>query len=217
MRLRVALVDDHQLFRAGLRLALAPEPDIEIAGEAADAREALRLVKETKPDLVVLDVALPDGDGITAAHEMIRRDPAARILILTATTNDLLVRRAFATGAGGYALKTDDVDEIISAIRLVRAGNRYLSPFFADRKEALLDSGAARSRGDGDPLTELSHREREVCDLVLRSLTNQDIAHTLGISIKTVETHRARINQKLGVHSTGQLMRLAALRGIIPA
>ncbi|HET6283011.1 MAG TPA: response regulator transcription factor, partial [Polyangia bacterium] len=111
-----------------------------------------------------------------------------------------------------YALKTDDADEIISAIRQVRAGSRYLSPFFADRKEALL-----HSNGNGDPMTQLSRREREVCDLVLRNLTNQDIASTLTISIKTVETHRARINQKLGVHSTGQLMRLAALRGIIPA
>ncbi|HET6279725.1 MAG TPA: response regulator transcription factor, partial [Polyangia bacterium] len=101
MKVRVALVDDHQLFRAGLRLALAPESDIEIAGEAADTREALRLIEETKPDLVVLDVALPDGDGINAAHEMIRRDPAARILILTAMTSDQFVKRAFATGAGG--------------------------------------------------------------------------------------------------------------------
>lgn len=217
MRVRVALVDDHQLFRAGLRLALAPESDIEIAGEAADTREALLLVEETKPDLVVLDVTLPDGDGITAAHEMIRRAPTARILILTATTSDLFVRRAFATGAGGYALKTDDADEIISAIRQVHTGSRYLSPFFADRKEALLDSSSARSNGNGDPLNDLSPREREVCDLVLRNLTNNDISTMLGISVKTVETHRARINQKLGVHSTGQLMHMAALRGIIPS
>jgi DNA-binding NarL/FixJ family response regulator len=197
-------------------MALAPQSDIEIAGEAADTREALLLVEETKPDLVVLDVSLPDGDGITAAHEMIRRAPTARILILTATTSDLFVRRAFATGAGGYALKTDDTDEIISAIRQVHTGSRYLSPFFADRKEALLDSNSARSNGNGDPLSDLSRREREVCDLVLRNLTNQDISSTLGISVKTVETHRARINQKLGVHSTGQLMHMAALRGIIP-
>lgn len=98
----------------------------------------------------------------------------------------------------------------------MRASSRYLSPFFADRKEALLDAGAGHSNGNGDPMTQLSRREREVCDLVLRNLTNQDIASTLTISIKTVETHRARINQKLGVHSTGQLMRLAALHGIIP-
>jgi DNA-binding NarL/FixJ family response regulator len=203
MPLKIALVDDHHIFRAGLRAILADMPDLEIVGEASDARQAYALVDSAKPDLVVLDVVLPDGDGIAATRE------------ITMQTSELAVSRALAAGASGFALKTDDPGEIQRAVGVVAAGGRHVSSAFGDRANELL-AGAPQAGNDAlDPLASLSRREREVCDLVLRGLSNQAVAEALCISIKTVETHRARINQKLGVHSTGQLIRLAALQGLI--
>jgi len=213
MTTKLILVDDHHVFRAGLRAILAPEADISVVGEASEARQAYALLDSAQPDLVVLDLTLPDGDGVAATREIIRREPRARVLILTMQTNELFVSRALAAGASGFAIKSQGPEEILQAIRAVASGEKYLSPTFADR---IANNGRpVREQGSADPLEPLSRREREVCDLVLRGLSNQGIADALCISIKTVETHRARINQKLGVHSTGQLIRLAALQGLI--
>ncbi len=217
MTTKVILVDDHHVFRTGLRAILASEPDIAVVGEASEARQAYSLLDTAQPDLVLLDLTLPDGDGIAATREILRREPRVRVLILTMQTNEFFVSRAFAAGASGFAIKSQGPDEILQAIRAVAAGERYLSPQFVGKIAET--NGKAVVRSDQttthDPLEPLSRREREVCDLVLRGLSNQGIAEALCISIKTVETHRARINQKLGVHSTGQLIRLAALQGLI--
>jgi len=164
---------------------------------------------------VVLDLTLPDGDGVAATREIIRREPRARVLILTMQTNELFVSRALAAGASGFAIKSQGPQEILQAIRSVAAGERYVSPQFTEKLSPGNGRPASGNAASSDPLEPLSRREREVCDLVLRGLSNQGIADALCISIKTVETHRARINQKLGVHSTGQLIRLAALQGLI--
>jgi two-component system response regulator NreC len=215
MPIKIALVDDHHIFRAGLRAILADMPDLEIVGEASDARQAYVLVDATQPDLVVLDVVLPDGDGIAVTREIRRRAPDTRVLVLTMQTSELAVSRALAAGASGFVLKTDDPLEIKRAVDVVMTGRRHVSPAFGDRAAELV-AGAPQTASEAqDPLGSLSRREREVCDLVLRGLSNQAVAEALCISIKTVETHRARINQKLGVHSTGQLIRLAALQGLI--
>jgi len=214
MPTKVILVDDHHVFRAGLRAILASEADISVVGEASEARQAYSLLDSAQPDLVVLDLTLPDGDGVAATREIIRREPRARVLILTMQTNELFVSRAMAAGASGFAIKSQGPEEILQAIRAVASGEKYLSPAFADRISST-NGRPVREQGSADPLEPLSRREREVCDLVLRGLSNQGIADALCISIKTVETHRARINQKLGVHSTGQLIRLAALQGLI--
>jgi two-component system response regulator NreC len=215
MAWKTALVDDHHIFRAGLRAILADLPEVDIVGEACDAREAYLLVDSTKPDLVVLDLVLPDGDGIAATREIRRRAPAARVLVLTMQTSELAVTRALAAGASGFVLKTDEPAEIYRAVRTVLAGRRHVSAAFGDRAADLIARTPQAGSDTRDPLGSLSRREREVCDLVLRGLSNQSVAEALCISVKTVETHRARINQKLGVHSTGQLMRLAALQGLI--
>jgi DNA-binding NarL/FixJ family response regulator len=215
MTTKLILVDDHHVFRAGLRAVLASEADISVVGEASEARQAYALLDSAQPDLVVLDLTLPDGDGVAATREIIRREPRTRVLILTMQTNEFFVSRAFAAGAGGFAIKSQGPEEILQAIRAVAAGERYLSPQFADKISATNGKPVQRDQATSDPLEPLSRREREVCDLVLRGLSNQGIADALCISIKTVETHRARINQKLGVHSTGQLIRLAALQGLI--
>jgi DNA-binding NarL/FixJ family response regulator len=219
MATTIALVDDHHVFRAGLRAILAAIPDADVVAEAMDARQAYVSIESARPDLVILDLVLPDGDGIAVAREIRRRSPATNILILTMQSNEVSVSRALAAGASGFVLKSDEPEEIVRAIAAVVAGQRYVSSNFGDRAAALL--AQTTELGDAvdteDPLASLSRREREVCDLVLRGLTNQGVAEALCISIKTVETHRARINQKLGVHSTGQLIRLAALQGLISA
>jgi two-component system response regulator NreC len=215
MTTKVILVDDHHVFRAGLRAILASETDIVVVGEASEARQAYALLDSAQPDLVVLDLTLPDGDGVSATREIIRREPRIRVLILTMQTNEFFVSRSLAAGASGFAIKSQGPDEIVQAIRAVASGERYLSPQFVDKLSAANGKTALKDHATADPLEPLSRREREVCDLVLRGLSNQSIADALCISIKTVETHRARINQKLGVHSTGQLIRLAALQGLI--
>jgi two-component system response regulator NreC len=214
MGTKIALVDDHHVFRTGLRAIITGVGNFSVVGEAPDARKAYAMVATTKPDVVILDLMLPDGDGIAVARELRRRTPEARILILTIQNSELLVSRALAAGASGFALKSDEPDEILRGIEAVASGRRYVSAAFGARAAELVahveDVGESN-----DPLASLSRREREVCDLVLRGLSNQAVAEALCISIKTVETHRARINQKLGVHSTGQLIRLAAMQGLL--
>jgi two-component system response regulator NreC len=214
MAIKIALVDDHHVFRAGLRAIIGGVRDFSVTGEAADARSAYPLVDKVRPDVVVLDLMLPDGDGIAVTREIRRRAPETRVLVLTVQDSELTVTRSLAAGATGFALKGDAPDEILRGIASVAEGRRYVSPAFGDRVASLVAQTPVAG-ATADPLSSLSRREREVCDLVLRGLSNQAVAEALFISIKTVETHRARINQKLGVHSTGQLIRLAALQGLI--
>jgi DNA-binding NarL/FixJ family response regulator len=214
MTTKIALVDDHHVFRTGLRSIIAGAGDLSVVGEAPDARKAYAMVAATKPDVVILDLMLPDGDGIAVARELRRRTPEARVLILTIQNSELLVSRALAAGASGFALKSDEPDEILRGIGVVASGQKYVSAGFGPRAPELI-AQAEETVDTNDPLASLSRREREVCDLVLRGLSNQAVAEALCISIKTVETHRARINQKLGVHSTGQLIRLAAMQGLL--
>jgi RNA polymerase sigma factor (sigma-70 family) len=207
------LVDDHQLFREGLVALLALDKGLTIVGQAATSRQAAALADEVTPDVVVLDLTLPDGDGIATTRELLRRRPRTRILILTMHTTQFFVRKALAAGAAGYALKSQPAEEILEAVRVVARGDTYVSPQIAPPPS---DETTGRRAQDGlSALDELSPREREVFDLVMRGLSNQSIGENLCISIKTVETHRSHINKKLDVHSTGQLIRLAALQGLV--
>lgn len=210
---RVMLVDDHQLFREGLVALLATDKTLIVVGQAATSRQACALADEVKPDVVVLDLTLPDGDGIATTRELLRRRPRTRVLILTMHTTQFFVRKALGAGAAGYALKSQPAEEILEAVRIIARGDTYVSPQIAPPP----DDAATRRPQDGNlnALDELSPREREVFDLVMRGLSNQSIGENLCISIKTVETHRSHINKKLDVHSTGQLIRLAALQGLV--
>ncbi len=207
MTLRIAVIDDHVLFRQGLRALFATQPDLAIVVEGADARDVYPLIEAASPDVAVVDVTLRGSSGIAATQEIVRRCPSCKVLVLTMHANEDFAARAFSAGASGYALKDQDALAVLDAIRAVAAGQRYLAPGLPVRV-----LGGPRAAG---PLADLSPREREVFDLIVQSQSNRDIAAYLCISIKTVETHRASINRKLGAHSTADLIRIAARHGLI--
>lgn len=209
---RLILVDDHQLFRAGLRALLAAYPDFDVVGEAGDAREAVERCEQLEHDLVVVDVTLPGSNGIALIRELRRRQHRHPVLVLTMHQHADIVADAFAAGAAGYALKLQSEPELVEAIRVTAAGGRYAAPAVASVIQALPPDGPS-----GGVLASLSAREREIFDLLVRGLTNADVARQLFISIKTVETHRTRILRKLDVHNIGELVRLAARHGLIAA
>jgi DNA-binding NarL/FixJ family response regulator len=215
MTVTVALIDDHPVFREGLKSLLEAETDVEVVGEAADARTACAMVEREKPAVAVVDIGLPDGDGISVAHHVAASSPHTRVLALTMHTGEFFVARSFSAGVSGYVVKDQAPDEIVKAVRAVARGETYVPPQFAH----IISSGNGRHGGGsvGTPFDNLSKREREIFDLILRGLTNEQMAKTLFISVKTVETHRTHINRKLRVHSTGETIRLAALHGLLPA
>ncbi|MDB4996685.1 MAG: LuxR family transcriptional regulator [Myxococcaceae bacterium] len=212
---RIAIVDDHEVFRGGLQATLANEAGLTLVWEAGDARSALELARKTTPDVAVLDVSLPGTNGIALAQDLLRLVKSCKILMLSMHTSDTYVVQALDAGARGYIFKDQRAEEIIKAIRAVARGEIYIDPRVP---RWVLDREGRRARGEkveASPLDELSNREREVFDLIIRGFTNEASAKELGISIKTVETHRARINRKLRVHSTGALIRFAALQGLV--
>jgi DNA-binding NarL/FixJ family response regulator len=178
---KVLLVDDHHLFREGLALLLANHPPLELVGHASTAREACALVETAAPDVVILDMTLPDSDGIATTREILRRRPRTYVLILTMHATEFFVRKALEAGARGYALKTQSSSQLLDAIRSVGAGETYLAPGIPPIAErAPGRSGAVGANVTGSsPLDELSPREREVFDMVMRGLSNQQIAHHL--------------------------------------
>ncbi len=209
--MRLLIVDDHEIFREGLRTILSQEGGFEIVGSASDARSACDAVTEAHPDIIVLDIMMPGRSGLSIIKELRRIEPRARILVLSAHGAHDFVRQALSAGARGYALKSSRLAELLLAIQTVASGGVYLAPGLP---RWMLDDARAPEGADG-PLTTLSPREREVFDLVVRGYSTNGIAGTLFISVKTVETHRAHINRKLGVHSSADLLRLAARHGIL--
>jgi two-component system response regulator NreC len=208
--LRILLVDDHRVVRAGLRLLLEAEAGLDVVDEAGDVRDAVFKTRRHAPDLIVLDVMLPDGDGVEAIEKLQAQAPLAKVLILSMEDSGHHVRRAFANGANGYVLKDAAEDELVSAIREIAAGGRYLHPALGARMvQADVEE---RERAASDPL---SDREREVLRLLAQGHTNQDIATQLYISVRTAETHRAHIMQKLGFTSRSELVRYAIDQGML--
>ncbi|MCU1281675.1 MAG: Response regulator, LuxR family [bacterium] len=210
----ILLVDDHRLFRDGFRAILAAYPEFAIVAEAADVREATRLAAEVPHDLVVVDITLPGSNGLALMRELKRQRARSPVLVLTMHQHADIVADAFAAGATGYALKHQSEGEIIEALRSCAERRRYLAPQIPP---SLLDGEDAGRRASGGILTQLSAREREIFDLIVRGASNADIAKQLFISVKTVETHRTRIMKKLDVHSAGELIRLAARHGLLAA
>jgi DNA-binding NarL/FixJ family response regulator len=212
MAVRVALVDDHPVFREGLRALAQLEPDLDVVGEANDAREAYRMAEEHRPDVMTIDVGLPGADGIAATRELVRRLPELRVLVLSMHAGEDWVAAALSAGATGYALKTQPPEEVFGAIRDVARGRRYLAPTISAER---VDDQLARHAEGRDPLAPLSRREREIFDLLVRGFSSQEVADELCISVKTVETHRVHIHRKLGVHSVAELIHYAAVRGLL--
>jgi two-component system response regulator NreC len=212
--MRVILVDDHLTFRESFRIALWHEASINVVGEASTARQLYPLVEAEKPDLIVADLMLNDTDGISITRELARRGSGSRILILTMHANALFVRDAFDAGVNGYALKEQPLAEIIDAMKVAVTGDRYLSPMLGPIPLPRVRNVSAE-RQPNVGLDQLSRREREIFGRIIQGLSSRDIAESLCISLKTVETHRSHINRKLGVHSPAELIRLAALKGLL--
>jgi two-component system response regulator NreC len=210
MSIRVLIVDDHAVVRAGLRLLLDAEDDIETVGEAGDAREAIFEARSTKPDVVLMDVVLGGKSGIEVTPELLHEEPEARILVLSMQDDPRYVREAFAAGAHGYVLKEAADTELVTAVREVARGGRYVHPTLGARMAAA--DAAAADAADHDPL---SDREREVLRLLALGHTNQEIAQMLYISVRTAETHRAHIMQKLRLETRAELVRYALAQGLL--
>ncbi len=213
MTLSVVIIDDHTVLRDGLKLLLKRHADIHVVGEAAGFPEAFELLDRTRPDVIMLDMVLDSAttDGVAAAREILRRDPRARILMLTMMDEPAPAAEAFAAGAIGYATKNQASDDLALAIRTVAEGHRYLSPIIS---QAEVDR-ALTAQTASNPLGVLTQREREVFDLLLLGGTSVEMGRQLFISARTVETHRARILHKLGARTTVDLVRLAAKLGLI--
>jgi two-component system response regulator NreC len=214
MAVRLVLVDDHLLFSEGLKYVLHTQADFQVVGEAAEAREAYRVVEATAPDAVIVDIALPGTNGIAVTRELTRRKRDTKILILTMHGEEEFVAQSLSAGALGYALKHQKQTEIFEAIRCVARGQTYLCPSIS---RAVVDSYRRERQGlaPGRPLGVLSPREHEVFDLLVRGYSNDAIGAHLCISVKTVETHRAHILRKIGVHSLVDLVRFAAKHNLI--
>ena len=210
MSIRVLIVDDHAVVRAGLRLLLDAEDDIETVGEAGDAREAIFEARSTKPDVVLMDVVLGGKSGIEVTPELLHEEPEARILVLSMQDDPRYVREAFAAGAHGYVLKEAADTELVTAVREVARGGRYVHPTLGARMAAA--DAAAADAAEHDPLSE---REREVLRLLALGHTNQEIAQMLYISVRTAETHRAHIMQKLRLETRAELVRYALAQGLL--
>jgi len=210
LSIRVLIVDDHAVVRSGLKLVLEAEEDLEPVGEAGTAREAIFEARSTKPDVILLDVVMPEQSGLEAIPTLLRESPDVKILVLSMQDDPQYVREAFAAGASGYVLKEAADNEVVAAIREVAGGGRYVNPELGARLVAA-DAEAAKL-AEEDPL---SDREREVLRLLALGHTNQEIAKMLYISVRTAETHRAHIMQKLRLTTRAELVRYALTQGLI--
>ena len=208
---RVALCDDHGIVRSGLRRILDAEEDIEVVGESGTVKEAVALAATCSPDVFVMDLGLPDGSGINATAEVIRVSPATRVLILTVHDDIAYLRRAFEAGAAGYLVKEAADIELVQAVRQVATGRQYVHPTLG---AALLAPDVAPARLAG-PGGELSDRELEVLRMMALGLTNAEIGEQLYVSVRTVETHRSHIHQKLNVRNRAELVRRAKDAGLL--
>ena len=208
--IRVLVVDDHAVVRAGLRRLLDAEPDIETVGEAPNADRAVFEAIESRPDVVLMDLVMPEKGGIEGMPAVLQAVPEARVLVLSMQDDPRYVRAAFEAGASGYVLKEAADTEVVSAIRAVAAGERYVHPALGAKLIAA--DAEERRRAEQDPLSE---REREVLRLLALGHTNQEIAEQLYISVRTAETHRAHIMQKLSLSSRADLVRYAISEGLL--
>jgi two-component system, NarL family, response regulator NreC len=208
--IRIVIVDDHAVVRSGLKLLLDGQEDLEVVGEAGDARTAVFEVRAQKPDVILMDVVMPTGSGIEATPDVLKEAPDAKVLILSMQDDPAYVREAFAAGASGYVLKEAADAELVEAVREVAAGQRYVHPALGARLVAA--EADERARAEEDPLSE---REHEILRLLALGHTNQEIASQLYLSVRTVETHRAHIMQKLRISTRAELVRYALERGVL--
>jgi DNA-binding NarL/FixJ family response regulator len=208
-RTRILLVDDHAVVRQGFKMILDAQSDMEIVGEAANGREAVELAAQLNPDIVVMDVAMPELNGIEATRRVIASDPHIRVIALSMHKDSVYVREILRAGARGYLLKDSGADDLVKAIRAVAGGESYLSPAVSN---AVLDDYRKHVT---NPIDLLTSREREVLQMLAEGKTNKEIAVVLNLSVYTVDAHRGRIMEKLNLHSINELVRFALRNGLI--
>src|ERR1700688_842367 len=210
MRTRVLLADDHSLIRQSLR-ALLEKQGFQVVSEASDGQEALRSVEKTQPEVAILDISMPVLNGVDAARELVKSSPKTRVILLTQHDEDQYVTEALRAGVRGYVLKSQAAKDLLHAIQEVCRGKVYISPNIS---RAVVDAYLSKAHDSADPL---SGRERQVLQLVGEGKSTKDIAAHLGISVKTAESHRARLMKTLDIHETASLVRYAIRRGLIQA
>jgi DNA-binding NarL/FixJ family response regulator len=210
MPTRVLLADDHALVRQGLK-ALLEKQGMQVVSEAPDGQEAVRLAEKVQPEVAILDISMPLLNGVDAARELTRSTPKTKVILLTQHDEDQYVTEALRAGVKGYVLKSQAAEDLVHAIREVCKGSVYLSPSIS---RAVVDAYLSKTYVSSDPL---STRERQVLQLVGEGKSTKDIAVQLGISVKTAESHRARLMRKLDIHETASLVRYAIRRGLIQA
>jgi two-component system, NarL family, response regulator NreC len=213
-KLRIVLADDHTLVRHGLRKVLQDQSDWEVVGEANDGREAVRLVQELKPDVAILDIAMPRLNGIEATRQIARRFPDVQVLVLSMHADEPYVTQVLRAGASGYLLKDSADTDLIRAVAAVSQKKSFFSPAVA---KVMLDDYVRQlaDRGITDRYDTLTEREREVFQLIAEGKSNKDVADLLSLSPNTVETHRAHIMDKLDVHNAAEIVLYAVRKGVI--
>lgn len=208
---RILLVDDHTLVRAGISALVEKMPDANVVAEAKDGREALRLIREHSPDLVLMDIAMPGLNGLEATARISKEFPGVRVIILSMYSNDEYLREAIKAGAAGYLLKRDAAAELETAIKVVARGEKYFSPLISAR---LRKDRNGMLSADRETIERLTPRQREILQLIAERHSTKDIAQILNISVKTVETHRAQLMQRLDIHDVPGLVRFAIRGGL---
>jgi len=214
MPTRIVVADDHQIVRQGLRAALEAAGDCSVVAEAGTGLEVPALVERLRPDVLILDLMMPGLNGLEVTRQVHRKHPGIKIVILSMHGTEAYVLEALRSGAAAYVLKSGSSAELLAAVRAVMTGARYLSPPLSERA---IEAYAQLAQGGTDPYDTLTTREREVLQLAAEGVASQAIAARLGISPRTVETHRANLMRKLGIAGQTELIRYAIRRGILPA
>jgi DNA-binding NarL/FixJ family response regulator len=213
--LRILIADDHEVVRRGLHTLLQSHPGWEVCGEAADGREAVDKAAQLKPDVVILDIGMPNLNGLDAARQILREDPQATILVLTIDESEQVMREVLNTGARGFLLKSDAAHDLVAAVEALQQHRTFFTSKVA---EIVLDAylnGRNPSAVPEIPQDRLTPREREVVQLLAEGKTTKEVASALGMSVKTAETHRANIMRKLNLHSVSQLVLYAVRNNIV--
>jgi two-component system, NarL family, response regulator NreC len=213
-RIRILIADDHGIVRKGLRLQLEQNSSFEVVGEATEGREAVRMAEELSPDVVIMDIAMPNLNGIQATTQLVKKNPQIGVIILSMYSDETYLMRTLAAGAKGYLLKDSADVDLHRAVEVVAEGKPFFSPAIAD---TLLEDymRQLQQRGLQDSYDLLTEREKEILQLLAEGKSNKDVAGILNLSTNTVETHRTRIMQKLDLHSTAEIVLYAVRKGII--